>query len=505
MGQLISKQEKISPKLKSEMVFNEKYLQAEPENGEGYLEETRGLKLLDINDEATNPISCDSLGQWESALLSEPKNKLAQNSLAKFDIANIVGCSDTKTKVRNQHFFNTEVKTIGAPSFNNNQKKSGRCWIFATANVLRAHVIENYNLKDDKFQLSQSYLFFYDKLEKANILLENILDTADEPLDSRLVQFLLHDPVGDGGQWDMIVNIINKYGLVPYEFFPDNAQSTESSRLNYVVTEKLREYALILRSLKSKKTADKDINLVKNSMIREIYNILSLTIGTPPKPTDSFVWEFKDKDGNYKYFNTTPQKFYAEHVKFDVGNHFSLIHDPRNPYNKLYTVDRLNNVHGGKPIEYVNTEIATLKKVSIKMLKNNEPIFFGSDVAKFYDRDTGILDVGAYDYALALGTSFKISKAERLKTGSSQMTHAMVITGVHLDPITGNPVRWKIENSWGDLVGDKGYFLMTDKWFDEYVYQIVTNKNYVEKQIYEVWKGKDFTVLPFYDPMGSLA
>lgn len=505
MGPLISKDISNTPKSNTEMVYNEKNSPPVPVVANGYSDVTKGLKLLDMQQGEDNPICHESLIQWDSDLLSDPKNRLAQNSFAKYDIAKIVGNSDAKTKVKNQHFFNTEVKTIGSPSFNNNQKKSGRCWIFATSNVLRAHVIKNYNLKDDKFQLSQTYLFFYDKLEKANNLLENIIDTADESLDSRLVQFLLHDPVGDGGQWDMIVNIVNKYGLIPYEFFPDNAQATDTTRLNYVITEKLREYALVLRKLKSKSTPDNDIGLIKNSMVREIYNIISLTLGTPPKPNDSFVWEFKDKDGNYKYFNTTPQKFYTEHVKYDVGNHFSLINDPRNPYNRLYTVDRLNNVHGGKSIEYVNTEISTLKKVSIKMLKDNEPIFFGSDVGKFYDRDSGVLDVNAYDYELGFGTSFKIDKAERLKTGSSQMTHAMVITGVHLDPNTGSPVRWKIENSWGDQVGDKGYYLMTDEWFDEYVFQIVTNKKYVDKQLYQIWKGKDFSVLPFYDPMGSLA
>ena len=171
----------------------------------------------------------------------------------------------------------------------------------------------------------------------------------------------------------------------------------------------------------------------------------------------------------------------------------------------MYTVDRLNNVKEGKPVEYVNADISILKESTIKMIKDNEPVFFGCDVGKFGERDTGVLDTNAFDYALAFGTSINNNKAQRLQTGSSQMTHAMVITGVHLDPKTKKPLRWKIENSWGADVGDKGYYVMTDAWFDQYVFQVVTNKKYVEKKLYNIWKEKKYNILPIYDPMGSLA
>ncbi|CUM66488.1 uncharacterized protein PRCAT00004154001 [Priceomyces carsonii] len=461
---------------------------------------------LDITgEEGDSSISVDKLSKWESELQADPKNKLAQNAFGKNSITNVISESNRAAKVKQQYFFNVEVKSIGSPAFLNNQKLSGRCWIFATSNVLRTHVIKNYNLKEDEFQLSQTYLFFYDKLEKANFFLENIIDTADEDLDSRLVSYLLSSPVGDGGQWDMIVNVIEKYGIVPNEFFPDNSQAIATSALNYVVTEKLREYALVLRDLIAKGIDKSKLNAVKNSMNQKVYSIIALALGSPPKPDEPFVWEFKDKDGNYKYFETTPKDFYKTHAKYDVSTRFSLIHDPRHEYNKLYTVDRLNNIFGGRPIEYVNTEISEIKDVVIKMLKDNEPVFFGSDVGKFSVRDTGVLDVDAFDYRLGFSTDLGIAKADRLKTGSSQMTHAMVITGVHLDPKSGLPIRWKIENSWGDEVGKKGYFLMTDRWFDEYVLQIVSEKKYVSKVAYEVFKGKEFTTLPFYDPMGALA
>jgi bleomycin hydrolase len=465
--------------------------------------ELRGLQLDKIDADKIddiNPISLDVLDSWEQEFVSDDKNLLAQQALGTSEIVKIV--ANKKAIKSDQYLFNTTVDIIGADTFYNNQKSSGRCWIFATANVLRSHVIRSYNLDADKFQLSQSYLFFYDKLEKANLFLENVIATADLEIDDLYLMHIFKEPLSDGGQWDMIVNLLNKYGAVPVEHFPDNAQAMSSSKLNYILFEKLREYGLILRKLI--KSDPKSVKIVKHSMVKQIYQIISLALGTPPKPNTKFTWEFIDKEKKFKYFETTPLKFYKDHIKFVAQDHFSLIHDPRNKFDHLYTVDKLNNIYGGKPIEYVNLDLPEIKQVAIKMLKANEPIFFGSDVGKFNDSKTGILDTQAYDYKLAFNTDFKISKAERLRTGSSQMTHAMVITGVHLDP-NGNPVRWKIQNSWGEEVGEKGTFMMTDSWFDEYVFQIVTNKNFVSKKVYDIFKGKDYTVFPIYDPMGSLA
>ncbi|ODV70171.1 peptidase C1B, bleomycin hydrolase [Hyphopichia burtonii NRRL Y-1933] len=498
MGSTTSKE--YEPRV-SEEIVDEKAAYRKDTNIEAKM---RGLALSPANNESSE-LSVDSLSGWEADLLSDPKNRLAQTALAKNPITAIINTTKVDQSLQDQYFFNVEVETIGSPSYYDNQKSSGRCWIFAASNVLRSHVIKNYNLKPDGFQLSQSYLYFYDKLEKANYFLENIIDTAEEPLDSRLIQYLLSAPVNDGGQWDLIINLVNKYGVVPQEVFPDNAQAVSSSGFNHVLTEKLREYALILRKLINEGASNKEIYDAKNTFNKEIYNITALSLGTPPKPTDSFTWEFIDKNGKYNYFETNAKDFYANHVKFDASKQFSLVNDPRNDFNKLYTVERLNNVYEGKPIEYINTSSNTLKKIAIKQLKDNEPIFFGSDVGKFSDRDSGILDTNAYSYKLGFGTDFKLTKLERLQTGSSAMTHAMVITGVHLDPKTQKPVRWKIENSWGDAVGDKGYFLMTDDWFDEYVFQIVTNKKYTDKDLYDVYKKKDFVTLPFYDPLGALA
>lgn len=460
---------------------------------------------LEPNSDELTSISLDALAQWEKQLLSDPKNRLAQSAFSKHDITSVIGKTGIEANLKDQYLFNVVVDTIGSPSFLNNQKLSGRCWIFASSNVLRSHVIKNYNLKEDSFQLSQSYLFFYDKLEKANLFLEHVIEYSEEPLDSRLSKWLFQDPVGDGGQWDMIINLVSKYGIVPNEVFPDSAQSTSSSRLNYIVTEKLREFGLVLRELVNNNTPKVVVQALKASMNKSIYNIIALALGNPPKPSDPFVWEILDKNGKYLHFETSALDFYKTHVQFDVSQHFSLLHDPRNDYDQLYTVDILNNIHGGKPVEYVNLQIDEIKEVAIKMLKDNEPMFFGCDVGKFGNSQSGILDTTAYDYELGFGVSLKSDKADRLRSGSSQMTHAMVITGVHLDPTTGKPVRWKIENSWGDAVGDKGYFVMTDEWFNEYVFQIVTNKKYVDKKVKDLIKKKDFKTLPYYDPMGSLA
>lgn len=482
---------------------------AEAETTEVFNEKTDLSVMVDglslHSCDASNPISVSNLSAWEAELKAEPKNRLVQNALARNSIKDIVGASGSELLLKNRYFFNVEVDTIGSPSYLNDQKLSGRCWIFATCNVLRTHVIKNYNLDPENMQLSQSYLFFYDKLEKANFFLENVLDTEDEALDSRLMQFLFRGSVSDGGQWHMISNVLDKYGVVPNEVFPDNAQAASTSTLNYLLTNKLREYALVLRGLIKRGVPKQEILSVKNAMNREVYKIIALSLGTPPKPTDTFVWEFADKTGKCSHIETTPKEFYSSHVRYDATKRFSLINDPRNEYNKLYTVDRLNNVYGGKPAEYVNLDLSDIKKTAIAMLKANEPIFFGCDVGKFGDNVSGVLDTSAYDYGLAFNTSMRISKKERLQTGSSAMTHAMVLTGVHLDPKTGAPVRWKIENSWGGVVGDKGYFVMTDSWFDEYVFQIVTGKKFVEKSIYELWKSKEYNVLPFYDPMGALA
>lgn len=456
--------------------------------------------LLSSSNKHKNPVLVSNIHTWNDKVTSDPKNRVVQQLFNKNPFLNVVNTKYVNDK-RDHYLFNHEVDIVGSNKFANNQKLSGRCWIFAASNVLRTRLMKKYNIADDKFQLSQLYFYFYDKLEKCNMFLENVIATADQPLEDLYVKHFFQEPINDGGQWDMIVNLVNKYGAVPVEHFPDNAQATALAKINYVVSEKLREYGLILRKLVGSKATN--VGEVQEKMIQQIHQILSLTLGTPPLPTDKFTWEFVNKDKEYKLFKVTPLEFFKDHVDFEINEYFSLINDPRNKYETLFTVDKLNNVADGKPVEYVNVEISDIKKAAIAMIKANEPIFFGCDVGKFSERKLGILDTAGYNYQDVFDTDLKMTKEERLRAASSLMTHAMVITGVHI--VDDKPVRWKIQNSWGPDNGETGNFMMTDDWFDEYVYQIVTKKEYAGSKLYDIWKSGDYSVYPVYDPMGSLA
>jgi bleomycin hydrolase len=369
--------------------------------------------------------------------------------------------------------------------------------------------MKRYNL--DKFELSQAYLFFWDKLEKANYFLEEILDTADEPLDSRLIQTLLGSPVSDGGQFDMVYNLVTKYGLCPQVLYPDSFNAQSSGTINSIITTKLRENALILRSMASKSFSS--IAATKEKMMKEIHLILTLTLGPPPAPDEVFSWTYVDKFGKVSEMRITPIAFAAElstpqsirTIGIDVNSMFSLVNDPRNSYNTHLTVSRLNNIYSAnaRPITYVNVSMPVLKIACIKMLQAGFPIFFGSDVGKYSNSRSGIMDTSLIDYELGFNVRLGLSKAQRLMTGESSMTHAMVLTAVHLD-VDGNPVRWRVQNSWGTDAGTDGWFVMSDKWMDEFVYQAVVEPRFVSKEVRDVLKTKA-KVLPLWDPMGALA
>lgn len=382
--------------------------------------------------------------------------------------------------------------------------------------------MKKHNLKD--FELSQAYLFFWDKLEKANWFLEQVIETADLDLDSRLVQTLLQAPVNDGGQWDMANNLVYKYGLVPQSLYPDSFNAMSSYKMGRIITSKLRSDALTLRSLatSSKCAASKEKLLAtKARMMQEVHCILTLMLGPPPKPEQQFTWEYYDADEKYHKVQKTPLQFAAELSSpatiralsgANVNNLFSLVNDPRHKYLTHMTVDRLGNVVGGhSPITYVNVDMATMKRATIKMLRAGLPVFFGSDVGKFSTSKPGILDTRLFDYDLAFGSgngSLQMSKSQRLRTGESQMTHAMVLTAVQVDnddkTAGGRSVRWRVQNSWGAATGAQGYWVMTDEWMDEFVYQVVVDPAFVEKEVRDVLKTEAL-VLPLWDPMGALA
>ncbi|KAL8948137.1 MAG: hypothetical protein Q9222_005648 [Ikaeria aurantiellina] len=463
-----------------------------------YIKDRPSTNKLPTEDEYkpySSSLTISTTEQWEKQLMEDPKNRLALSALSTHDAKAIL--TQRSTIIADTQIFNTKISLEGAPM--TNQRSSGRCWLFATTNVMRVAIMKRYNLKE--FELSQAYLFFWDKLEKANYFLEQILDTVEEDLEGRLIQQLFSSPVGDGGQWDMAANLIEKYGLVPHSMYPDAFNASNSSTMSSLITTKLREYALELRRLASRSAdARQSLGGVKDRMMREIHLILTIMLGPPPSPDKSMVWEYYDKDEKFQSMTTTPVEFARElsstagtksNSGTDVHNLFSLVNDPRNKYGQLLSVSRLGNVIGMRPVRYVNVDMnvslfcsniqsqsmtharaQTMKKACIAMLRADLPIFFGCDVGKCSNR-TGFMDTDLINYELGFNVRLGMSKAQRVMAHESAMTHAMVLTAVHV--VDEKPVRWRVQNSWGEDAGTKGWFVMSDGWMDEFVYQAVVD------------------------------
>ncbi|KAI9719735.1 MAG: hypothetical protein M1812_003223 [Candelaria pacifica] len=451
-------------------------------------------------------LSISATQAWEKKLLEDPKNRLALSALTSNSPNTVL--TSRNTKIADTQTFNIKIPLEGYPV--TNQRASGRCWLFAATNVFRVAIMRRHNLKE--FELSQAYLFYWDKLEKANFFLEQVLDTMDEDMEGRLMQALLSSPVGDGGQWDMVANLVNKYGLVPQSVYPDSYNAMNSRYMDALVTTKLREDALKLRTLAgSSATPQSSLAGVKEKMLREIHLMLTLMLGPPPSLDSDFVWEYYDKNDVLHSVTTTPLKFAKELSSSqsvracggtDVHELFSLVNDPRNSYNTLLSVKRLGNVFEGRSVGYVNVDMDTMKTACVAMLRRGLPIFFGSDVGKYLDGAAGIMDLDIIDYSLAFNISLNMSKGQRIVTGESSMTHAMVLTAVHV--VDGKPVRWRVQNSWGEAAGDKGWFVMSDKWMDQFVYQAVVDPEFVSKEVRDVLKQNP-KMLELWDPMGALA
>ena len=440
-------------------------------------------------------ISQNLLDQLEKRFDENPRNRMAMNAAVSCGI-----CASSRNYVTEReipHEFSMSLEQ-GAVT---NQKRSGRCWMFAALNCMRFQVIKKQNLED--FELSQSYPLFYDKLEKANYFLESILDTLDEPTDGRLIAHLLAAPLNDGGQWDMLCSIVEKYGLVPKTAMPESVSSSATQEMVSYMTEKLREYACVLRKGHKAGKSMEQLKKEKEAMMETVYRMLCISLGKPPR---TFTFEYRDKDGNFhREANLTPKAFYEKYVGLRLDDYVSVINAPTEdkPFYRSYTVQYLGNVKEGRPVKYVNLPIEEMKQAAIAQLKDGEPVWFGCDVGKRSFRDGGLMDTGIYDVETLFDTYFPMTKAERLEYGQSLMTHAMVFQGVNLDE-NGKPDRWRVENSWGEEAGKKGYFVMSDRWFDEYNYQVVVNKKYLSSKALEAYEKEPVRLNP-WDPMGSLA
>ncbi|MBP2099377.1 C1 family peptidase [Enterococcus rivorum] len=432
--------------------------------------------------------------KFHDAFLNNKKQTVIQRSVIKNGIS--ASAENQEAQINNVPVFSIDLAT-GKVS---NQKQSGRCWMFAALNTFRHKMIDSFQLKD--FELSQNYTFFWDKYEKSNYFYENIIATANQSLDSRKVAFLLATPQQDGGQWDMIVSIFQKYGVVPKTAMPESSNSSNSRDLNTYLNKKLRKDASILRELIASGKTMMEIQAVKEKMLEEIYRFLATSLGTPPT---TFDFEYRDEQKNYHLDQgLTPQSFYDKYVGVDLNEYISVINAPTadKPYNKTYTVEMLGNVVGGKEVKYLNVDMDQFKKLAVAQLEQGESIWFGCDVGQSSTRTTGIMSLDAYEMNDLFDIDFTTTKAERLDYGESLMTHAMVLTGV--DVVEGKSTKWKVENSWGEKVGNQGFFVMSDAWMDEYTYQIVIRKELLSQEMQKVWEETP-TVLAPWDPMGALA
>ncbi len=387
-------------------------------------------------------------------------------------------------------YFSNKVTTKGIT----NQKKSGRCWLFTGLNVLRPMVITKYKLNN--FEFSQSYLFFYDQLEKANLFLEGIIGTLDKPIDDKRVDWLLKNPIGDGGQWTGLVDLVSKYGLVPSDVMPESYQAENTSNMSKLLTLKLREDALYLRRMNKNGEKAKAIQRKKVEMLSDIYRILALSLG---EPVTSFEWRYKDSDDKISPLRKyTPKSFYQEFVGIDLNDYVMFMNDPSREYNKLYEIDYDRHTVDGHNWKYINLDIDQIKAFAKASILDNQAMYFSCDVGKQLDSKDGYLDLQNYDYSSLFGVGFNMNKKQRIITHASGSSHGMTLVAVDLDK-NGMINKWLLENSWGNT-GFNGHLILTDDWFTEYMFRLVINKKYISPEILKILDEKP-VMLPPWDPM----
>lgn len=381
------------------------------------------------------------------------------------------------------------------------QKKSGRCWLFSSLNLLRSHARTDLGVKD--FEFSQNHALFWDKFERAHFFLRDMAACAGEDLDSRLVQFLLADVLGDGGQWDMAVSLFEKYGVVPKEAMPETEASSNTRPMNARLQTLLRRSALEIRELAATGATAADVDAAVEQVMGEVWRILVICLGEPPV---TFDWEWRDDQGGFHREGVlTPREFYDRHVGLDLGEYVCLVDDPRTAHAKgtALTIDHLGNVVGGRPIRYVNAEMATIKSLAARAIAAGEPVWFGADVSHQMDRDRGLLVGDLHDYSGLFGVDLATTKEQRVLTGESAMNHAMLFTGVDIDE-DGATRRWRVENSWGSEPGDKGFFTMDDRWFTDFVFEVVVRVADLPEELRAAATSEPLH-LSAWDPMGTLA
>jgi bleomycin hydrolase len=423
---------------------------------------------------------------------ANPSNKVAQNAVTNVKLPDLT--LDRNLVQNMDSSFSTKLDDWKVTA----QMKSGRCWLFATLNLFRVGAMKKMNLKN--FEFSQAHIHFWDKFERANHLLEAIIETADRPVDDRTIHFLLSDPIGDGGQWNMAMNLIRKHGLVPKSAFPESNTSSATRWMNTELKNILRSSACEIRAILEGGGTEDEAREHKEKRIADVWKMLCIHLGTPPK---TFDWQWRDKDDKFhRKGRMTPQQFAAEYVDIEWEDYVCIVNDPRNEYYRTYTIDFLQNVAGGPPVVYLNVPSKEMKAVTQRLLEDGIPVWMGCDVGKEMDRKKGLWDADLFDVEGLYGVEYGMDKADRLRHNQTMMTHAMLFTGV--DVVNGRARRWRVENSWGGETGQKGYYTMNDSWYDEYMFEIAAPTSYLNEKMVAGLETEP-VVLPAWDPMGSLA
>ncbi|KJE92956.1 bleomycin hydrolase [Capsaspora owczarzaki ATCC 30864] len=441
-------------------------------------------------------VMADQLEDLYTQFASRTQYRLAQNAVVSHSIRDVA--LNHSVVQANDFAFSVNVHVSAGVT---HQHASGRCWLFAALNMLRLGTIKKLGVSD--FEFSQNHLFFWDKFERSNYFLEAIINTAKLPVTDREVAFLLDQPLSDGGQWNMVAALIKKHGLVPKSAMPETYSSKHSRDMNSHLNARLREGAKVLRSLIIRGSDEEELQDAKHEILSTIWRMLNIHLGTPPKKID---WQWQDKEHKFhKDGVLTPVEFGHKYAGADPQDYVCLVHDPRktSPVNRTYTVKHLGNVLGEPPVKYLNVDISVIKDCARKALEAGEPVWFGCDFGKMVKRDLGLCDKNLFDLDGVYDTKFTLSKEDRLVYHESKMTHAMAFTGV--DIADGKTRKWKVENSWGSSdVGNKGYWAMTDSWFDEHVFEIAARKSFLSKEL-QAALATEPIVLPPWDPMGALA
>lgn len=439
-------------------------------------------------------ITTEFVANVKSQFSDKPMYRVLQNAITQTTVDNIALNRDVINAV--DHTFSHHLDEWGAT----NQKGSGRCWIFAGLNLIRVGAMKK--LKISNFEFSQNYVMFWDKFEKCNYFLEAIIETAGRDIDDRTVNCLLSGPINDGGQWNMFVNIVKKYGLVPKIAMPETESSSSTGAMNRAIINKVRHAAKQLRDMFAAGAKPSELQGAKREALVTLYRILALHLGNPP---DKFDWQWRDsKKKLRREFGMTPRRFAQKYITVPLDEYVCLVHDPRktSPLGRTFTVEYLGNVVGGTEVKYLNVPIEVIKQITLKTIKGGEPVWFGCDCGKGFRGDAGVWHGEVYDYDSIYDTRFDMDKASRLEYRSTAMNHAMLFTGV--DVHKGQTLKWRVENSWGDGVANKGFYLMDDRWFDEHMFEIAARKSSLPEK-YRKACAKKPIVLPAWDPMGSLA